>query len=132
MAYNRIAGIGKLTLTSGNTTNPTVLQTMDNLICFCGNITGLTVSNNGAFATLPDTITSPTNTINFLAPIYQNSTYQVGVFYLASNGRVGTRQALSNAQVMLMNAYVNMNDVFYNNTLGNNDESTMTRPIMVN
>lgn len=132
MAYNRIAGIGKLTMNSGTADNATVLQTMDNIICFCSRCRNVTVASGNAFAKLPSTISYPNAVIPFVAGYYENSTRKIGQFGVNINGNIISYQAISSGQIFLDGVCVNLNSTFYNDTIGNNDESTMTRPIMVN
>ena len=132
MAYSRLAAIGKGTANVGTITNPTVLQTMDNIVCFCGNLETVTCSNGATLYTLPNTISLPDNTTYFPCVYIESGTYNIGVFFLSVQGLVKTRQALNNATVCLRGVNVNLNDNFYNNTIGNNDESTMTSPIYWN
>lgn len=131
MAYNRIAGIGKLTISNGTATNSTVMQTMDNIICFTSEISGVTRNAAQAFAQLPTSISKPDVLTHFTAVVKTGTTYTVESFYITASGYIACRHALSNATVYLNGCCVNFNDKFYNDTIGNNDESLMTRPIMV-
>lgn len=129
MAYNRIAGIGKLTISNGTATNPTVLQTMDNIICFTSEITGVTRNAAQAFAQLPAAIAKPNVLTHFTAVVKTGTTYTVESFYITASGYIACRHALSNATVYLNGCCVNFNDKFYNDTIGNNNQSNMTYPI---
>lgn len=132
MAYGRLAAIGKGTVTNGNTDNETVLQTVDNIVCFCGNIYNVTRNSGQNFFTLPSTIANPSERIYFPAIYIENSQYLIGVFYLSTNGNVGTRTTINNATVCLQGLAIHLNKIYYNNTIGNNDESLMTSPININ
>lgn len=129
MAYSRIAGIGKLSILNGTVDNETVLQTMDNIICFTSNISGVTRNAQTAFAQLPSTINNPDKLTFFTANIRVGTTYTPKPFFITTSGYISCLEALSNATVYLNGVNVNINDKFYNDTIGNNNQSTMTYPI---
>ena len=132
MAYSKIAGIGELTLNYGNSTNKTVLQTLDNIICFCGDITGVVCNSNTAICKLPNTIDYPTSDISFPMSYKRGTAYYTNIFYLTTNGEIKSRTNLTQSSDIYLNGLtINLNNNFYNSTIGNNDQSQMTRPMGV-
>ena len=128
MAYNRIAGIGNGT-SNQTMNNKTVIQTMDNILCFCGNMSGVTKNASTAIFQIPDSMRTFVDVIRFPAVYNESGTYKVGAFVLRNNGYLYTLQALNNATVFLNGICLNINDYFYNDTIGNNNQSNMTYPI---
>ena len=129
MAYNRIAGIGKLTVNSGTVNNATVLQTMDNIVCFTSTITGATVSSGSALCKAPTTISAPSKLVYFIAYYAQGGQRYAGFFGYNTNRNIISYQALSNANVYLDGVCINLNNTFYNDTIGNNVQGNMSYPI---
>ena len=129
MAYGKIAAIGKVNMYRGSSSNQTVIQTDNNIIMLCGDVSGITCPSNGRIIDLPATITYPDSTVHFPCAYLEGSTYNVGVFYINTNGRIYSRNALNNATVFFNTTTFNFNSVFYSDAIGNNDESTMTSPI---
>lgn len=132
MAYGRLSGIGKATILRGTCANPTILMTTDNILCFCDDIDGVTGNYPSAILTLPSTIPAPVKNFYFPVSYYESNTWKIGTFSLHTNGNLYCRQSLNNANICLNGLCVNLNNNFYNNTIGNNDESTMTSPITWN
>lgn len=130
MAYGRIAGINKMTLNYGSCSNKTIILTMDNEILFCGDITGLTVAADVVIATIPTTF-APANDVCFVvyASIPGNATVYYRIIKITPTGEISTNQPLGNATLHLNGICVHINDKFYNDTIGNNNETTMTYPI---
>lgn len=129
MAYGRIAAVGKCTTVYGTSENETVVLTDNNILCFTDTISGVTRSANTYFYTLPNVIPYPSRIINFVADYSEGGTHYQGSFYITTSGNVGTRQALNNATVFFNGVCVNLNNDFYNSTIGNNDMNAMTSPI---
>ena len=130
MAYGRIAGVQKGT-TSQTMTNKTIVQTMDNILCFCGNFNSVTLNASQAIFKVPTGMEPANSTIRFAAVYSESGTYKVGAFSLLTNGYVYTLQALNNANVYFNGICLNLNDDYYNDTIGNNDPSNMSRPVIV-
>lgn len=128
MAYGHIASIGKINVSYGTADNETVLLTIDNILCFTSTISGVTRNDGLMFATLPAEIPNPSRFMMFPA-VYYDTEYRLGIFYLNTNGNIGTEQNLSNATVYLNGISLNMNNDYYNDTIGNNDMSAMTTPM---
>lgn len=129
MAYGRLSAIGTVTLNYGSSLNRTVLMDDNNILMFCCTITGCTASNGATLFSLPSHFPRPDVNLRFCAPILTSGVYSVGVFQIDMNGDLITRQALNNAYVCLAGIAIHLNNPFYNSTIGNNDESTMTSPI---
>ena len=132
MAYNRIANIDKITMVStGTPTNDTVVQTVDNLLCFTGRITNVTVAANATIFTIPNTFTPPDLPLVLAVPvyIYSGNQYAIKIFRLSTAGEFSCIEALNNTNVLLEGFVTNLDSTLYNSTIGNNDPSTMTSPL---
>lgn len=132
MAYNKLANIGTITMVSAGTpTNNTVIQTMDNLLCFTGRITNVTVSANSTIFTIPNTFTMPDLPLVLAVPvfIYSGNQYAIKIFRLSASGEFSCIEALNNTNLLLEGFVTNVNSTLYNSTIGNNDPSTMSSPL---
>lgn len=130
MAYGRIAGIGKITLNNNATAdNETVLQTIDNVICFCNRIRNVTVTSGNPIGKLPAEIDYPSANIFFVAGYIESNVRKIGQFAITTIGNIISYQAITNGQVYLDGVCVHLNSTFYNDAIGNNIESNMSYPI---
>lgn len=129
MAYNRIASVGELSILNGTQDDKTVLQTLDNIICFESEITGVTRNAQTAFAQLPNVIDYPDKLILFPCIYREGTTHTNGIFFITTSGYIACITALNNATVYLNGITVNLNKNFYNSTIGNNNMMHMTRPM---
>lgn len=127
MAYTRIAAIGECT-TSLTMTNKTILMTVDNIVCICGDIQG-TVAANGVLFTLPDSSMYPEQDILLIVMGLSGGTYSQRRIRVKPNGDVVSDSAATNMTFFTNGFMFHVNSKFYNSTLGNNDESIMTSPL---
>ena len=129
MAYGRIAAVGKCTPSIGSFSNETVILTDDNILCFTGDLDSVTTTGQRALFQLPNVIPYPSGVINFEACYLEGGTFKSGYFYINTSGVVGIRHAVTSAKIWFNGICVNLNNNFYNSTIGNNDMSAMTSPI---
>ena len=118
-------------VSTGTPTNDTVIQTMDNLLCFTGRVTNVTVAANATIFTIPNTFTPPDLPLVLAVPvfIYAGNQYAIKIFRLSTAGEVSCVEALNNTNILLEGFVTNLDSTLYNSTIGNNDPSTMTSPL---
>lgn len=129
MPYGRIAAIGEITTTYGTYNNKTILQTIDNIICFCGRITSTgSIPAQATIFTVP-TFAYPNVTVYIPLVIGIGGGYQIKPFMVTTAGQFACLEALSNCNIYLDGINYNINGKYYSTAKGNNDETRMTSPV---
>ena len=132
MAYNVIANIGEVIDVAANDNfndnNKCVVQTLNNILCFCANATFTQIPSNGVLFKLPSSTMYPKTIIRHPIVLGQKigtaaSTYSIGVLVINTDGTVKLigYTLPSNAQVTLQlnGMCINVNSTYYNPTIGN-------------
>lgn len=135
MAYGNIASVGKITVESNYTiSNATVLKDENNIVMLCGNIT-VTNATTGRqkLMTLPHSSMYPNETIRFLAPyLSSGGTGGYMAIIVETTGEIYyTANVGANSTIFLNGAIFHVNSKYYNDTIGNNNQSLFTRPMYV-
>lgn len=125
MPYGRIAGIGKGT-TSFTMSNTTAIWTMNNELIICDDITNVTASNGTVIYTFPSHFPRPL--VDRQVGIFRDGSFSRFVFN--TSGEIVATGAFSNGKVYTSGLYLQLNTLYYNDTIGNNDENDMTSPLM--
>lgn len=130
MAYSRIAAIGKLIVNNQNIDNSTVIFTLDNEILFTGDVEIVNSANsNTTIVTLPSNFPRPSKLLYFICAFTTSTnTETFKTCKLHTDGTI-TINSIGYGTLRLNGVCINLNNNFYNDTIGNNDESIMTSPI---
>lgn len=132
MAYTVIANIGEVidvpTTATFNDNNKCVVQTLNNILCFCANVTYTQIPSNGVLFKLPSSTMYPKTVIRHPVVLGQkigtgSTTYSIGIMVINTDGTVKLvgYTLPSNAQVTLQlnGTCINVNSTYYNPTIGN-------------
>lgn len=128
MAYGRIAAIQNGT-TNFTMNNKTAILTMDNVVMICGDIENVTVGANGVIYTLPSSSMFPSSDIVLVIMGLSGTTYSQRRIRIKPNGTIVTDSGVSNMTFYTNGIMFHVNSKYYNDTIGNNNQNTMTRPM---
>lgn len=120
MAYTIIANLGEYT-TNNNVTNRCNLHTVDNEIMLCEDVILTNYIAESPILTLSDISMAPVSDLNIPVVIITTNplTYSVKPLCIKNDGTIVLHDNYSSCQVCLNGIVWQVNDKYYNHTIGN-------------
>ena len=132
MAYTKIAAIGEGT-TNQTMPNPCNIQTLNNVIMLCDDITLTNYTANTPLFTLSDSSMFPASELNIPVFVTDTSTTP-NVFFIiplvvATDGKISIHTSFTSAILHTNGICFHVNGKYYNQTIGNTDPSLFPSPL---